>query len=156
MSAQHARVHTCFILTHLAFQELDFQKLRPGKSPHPAIHRSFLHPTVNPPQPLISPPLSRIPPCRGENKRELAPNEEAEVGKLACGNPSCRQKLGGFSWHGLPCSCGHPHDSGQGRIGGSSGRKGGGACGLCMLHAGAGRVEAKGSNGLWARRGTEA
>jgi len=30
----------------------------------------------------------------------------AETGKLMCGNSSCKQKLGGFSWHGLPCSCG--------------------------------------------------
>mmetsp|Transcript_45930 Transcript_45930/g.147593 ORF Transcript_45930/g.147593 Transcript_45930/m.147593 type:complete len:527 (-) Transcript_45930:232-1812(-) len=29
-----------------------------------------------------------------------------QVGKLACGNERCKQKLGGFSWHGLPCSCG--------------------------------------------------
>lgn len=28
------------------------------------------------------------------------------TGKLACGNPRCRQKLGGYCWHGLPCSCG--------------------------------------------------
>jgi len=30
-----------------------------------------------------------------------------ETGKLLCGNPRCQQKLGSFSWHGLPCSCGH-------------------------------------------------
>jgi len=29
-----------------------------------------------------------------------------KAGKLLCGNPRCRQKLGGYSWHGLPCSCG--------------------------------------------------
>ena len=29
-----------------------------------------------------------------------------QSGRLVCGNPSCKQKLGGFSWHGLPCSCG--------------------------------------------------
>lgn len=27
-------------------------------------------------------------------------------GKLACGNVRCKQKLGNYSWHGLPCSCG--------------------------------------------------
>lgn len=31
---------------------------------------------------------------------------EGQTGRLSCGNPSCKQKLGGFSWHGLPCSCG--------------------------------------------------
>lgn len=31
---------------------------------------------------------------------------EGQTGKLVCGNARCRQKLGGFSWHGLPCSCG--------------------------------------------------
>jgi len=31
---------------------------------------------------------------------------EGQTGRLVCGNPACRQKLGGFSWHGLPCSCG--------------------------------------------------
>eukprot|EP00435_Cladocopium_sp_Y103_P021771 s69_g5.t1 len=30
----------------------------------------------------------------------------AQTGRLICGNGSCKQKLGGFSWHGLPCSCG--------------------------------------------------
>eukprot|EP00927_Polykrikos_kofoidii_P009380 TRINITY_DN13913_c0_g1_i1.p1 TRINITY_DN13913_c0_g1~~TRINITY_DN13913_c0_g1_i1.p1 ORF type:complete len:552 (-),score=79.38 TRINITY_DN13913_c0_g1_i1:168-1823(-) len=30
----------------------------------------------------------------------------SESGKLACGNPRCRQKLGGFSWHGMACNCG--------------------------------------------------
>lgn len=30
----------------------------------------------------------------------------SETGRLACGNTRCRQKLGAFSWHGLPCSCG--------------------------------------------------
>jgi hypothetical protein len=29
-----------------------------------------------------------------------------ETGKLTCGNPRCKQKLGGYSWHGLPCSRG--------------------------------------------------
>ncbi|CAE7282329.1 Dusp12 [Symbiodinium sp. CCMP2456] len=29
-----------------------------------------------------------------------------QSGRLVCGNPTCKQKLGGFSWHGLPCSCG--------------------------------------------------
>mmetsp|Transcript_50036 Transcript_50036/g.88182 ORF Transcript_50036/g.88182 Transcript_50036/m.88182 type:complete len:530 (+) Transcript_50036:55-1644(+) len=28
------------------------------------------------------------------------------TGRLKCGNPRCGQKLGGYSWHGLPCSCG--------------------------------------------------
>lgn len=30
----------------------------------------------------------------------------AQTGRLICGNGLCKQKLGGFSWHGLPCSCG--------------------------------------------------
>eukprot|EP00434_Breviolum_minutum_P036451 symbB.v1.2.032297.t1/scaffold3817.1/size49779/1 len=29
-----------------------------------------------------------------------------QSGRLICGNNLCKQKLGGFSWHGLPCSCG--------------------------------------------------
>eukprot|EP00439_Symbiodinium_sp_Y106_P040245 s5015_g4.t3 len=29
-----------------------------------------------------------------------------QSGRLVCGNKTCKQKLGGFSWHGLPCSCG--------------------------------------------------
>ncbi|CAJ1415971.1 unnamed protein product, partial [Effrenium voratum] len=29
-----------------------------------------------------------------------------QTGRLVCGNGLCKQKLGGFSWHGLPCSCG--------------------------------------------------
>lgn len=33
-------------------------------------------------------------------------NIDAQTGRLLCGNPSCKQKLGGYSWHGLPCSCG--------------------------------------------------
>jgi len=33
-------------------------------------------------------------------------NLEGQTGKLLCGNQRCRQKLGAFSWHGLPCSCG--------------------------------------------------
>jgi len=28
---------------------------------------------------------------------------EGQTGRLLCGNPSCKQKLGAFSWHGLPC-----------------------------------------------------
>lgn len=31
---------------------------------------------------------------------------EAQMGRLVCKNTRCRQKLGAFSWHGLPCSCG--------------------------------------------------
>lgn len=31
---------------------------------------------------------------------------EGSTGKLVCGNPRCRQKLGRFCWHGLSCSCG--------------------------------------------------
>merc|ERR1712217_79128 len=31
---------------------------------------------------------------------------EGQTGRLTCGNPACKQKLGQFSWHGLPCSCG--------------------------------------------------
>eukprot|EP00929_Paragymnodinium_shiwhaense_P042810 TRINITY_DN22095_c0_g1_i1.p1 TRINITY_DN22095_c0_g1~~TRINITY_DN22095_c0_g1_i1.p1 ORF type:complete len:860 (+),score=239.54 TRINITY_DN22095_c0_g1_i1:74-2581(+) len=30
-----------------------------------------------------------------------------QTGRLVCGNPRCKQKLGGYSWHGMPCSCGH-------------------------------------------------
>mmetsp|Transcript_17832 Transcript_17832/g.40078 ORF Transcript_17832/g.40078 Transcript_17832/m.40078 type:complete len:296 (+) Transcript_17832:152-1039(+) len=30
----------------------------------------------------------------------------AQTGKLVCANAKCGQKLGSFSWHGLPCSCG--------------------------------------------------
>ncbi|CAE8639366.1 unnamed protein product [Polarella glacialis] len=29
-----------------------------------------------------------------------------QTGRLACGNPACKQKMGSYSWHGLPCSCG--------------------------------------------------
>lgn len=31
---------------------------------------------------------------------------EGQTGRLLCGNQRCKQKLGAFSWHGLPCSCG--------------------------------------------------
>ncbi|CAE7249048.1 DUSP12, partial [Symbiodinium natans] len=31
---------------------------------------------------------------------------QEQSGRLVCGNAACKQKLGGFSWHGLPCSCG--------------------------------------------------
>lgn len=31
---------------------------------------------------------------------------DGQTGRLVCGNANCRQKLGAFSWHGLPCSCG--------------------------------------------------
>mmetsp|Transcript_11887 Transcript_11887/g.21734 ORF Transcript_11887/g.21734 Transcript_11887/m.21734 type:complete len:572 (+) Transcript_11887:30-1745(+) len=29
-----------------------------------------------------------------------------QTGRLVCANPKCGQKLGSYSWHGLPCSCG--------------------------------------------------
>lgn len=32
--------------------------------------------------------------------------ENQQTGKLLCGSSRCKQKLGAFSWHGLPCNCG--------------------------------------------------